>query len=155
MKKEQAIKEWQYGTQTPSEPCNDYAPDTLAPEQEDRETCTTCYHHRDNHTMKTDTQNIFDRLNTASLILRDNEQYNDDPDYNPEGLAADACDDAAALIKHLAAALREVKKWTLDDEQAIVEHGESATIDGCLFLDAETLNNRIHGIRKALDMVGL
>ena len=88
--------------------------------------------------MKTDTQNIFERLNAAAVMLRE---------------AADACDDAAKLIKHLAAVLQEVKEWTLDDEHTIVEHGESATIDGCLFLDAETLNNRIHGIRKALERV--
>jgi hypothetical protein len=137
MKKEQAIKEWQYGTQTPSKPCNDYAPDTLAPEPEDRETCTTCYHHKDNHTMKTDTQNIFDRLKTASSILRDNEQYNDDPDYNPEGLAADACDDAASLIKHLAAALSRAESsltWFVEDK------GES---------DTEALTE----VREALEMV--
>ena len=103
--------------------------------------------------MKTDTQNIFDRLTAAAVMLREHEQYNDDPECNGEGLAADACDDAAALIRHLAAALQEVKEWTLDDEHTIVEHGEDATIDGCLFLNAQTLNERIHGIRKALERV--
>ena len=100
--------------------------------------------------MKTDTQNIFDRLTAAAVMLREHEQYNDDPDCNGEVLAADACDDAAALIKHLAAVLEEAKRWTLDDEQTIIDHGEAATIDGCLFLDAETLNERFQTIREAL-----
>jgi hypothetical protein len=102
--------------------------------------------------MKKDTQNIIERLNAASLMLRDNEQYNDDPDYNPEGLAADACDDAAVLIKHLTAALEEAKEWTMDDEQSIVDHGEPATIDGCLFLNADALNERLQTINRALNL---
>jgi hypothetical protein len=103
--------------------------------------------------MKTDTQNIFDRLTAAAVMLREHEQYNDDPECNGEGLAADACDDAAALIKHLVATLEEAKEWTLDDEQAIVEHGEASTIDGCWFLDAQTLNERFQTIREALKRV--
>lgn len=103
--------------------------------------------------MKTENQNIFDRLDAAAIMLREHEQYNDDPECNGEGLAADACDDAAAMIKYLAAALEEIKEWTLDDEQTIVEHGEAATIDGCLFLDAETLNQRFHLVREALQRV--
>ena len=82
-------------------------------------------------------KNIIERLNAASLILRDNEQYNDDPDYNPEGLAADACDDAASLIKHLAAALSRAESsltWFVEDK------GES---------DTEALTE----VREALEMV--
>jgi len=103
--------------------------------------------------MKTDTQNIFDRLTAAAVMLREHEQYNDDPDCNGEGLAADACDDAAALIKHLAAVLEEVKRWTLDDEQTIIDHGEPATIDGNMFLCAEVCNERFQTIREALERV--
>jgi hypothetical protein len=42
-----------------------------------------------------------EKLIEASLILRDNEQYNDDPSYNPEGEAADACDDAIKLMDNI------------------------------------------------------
>jgi len=150
MNKEQAIKEWQYGTQTPTQPCNDYAPDTLAPEPPDQEICTTCYHHKKDHM---NTPEIIDRLNTAALTLRDYEQYNDDPEMNAEGDAADTCDDAAALIKHLVAALQEVKQWTLDDEQTIIDHGEPATIDGNMFICAEVCNERFQTIREALEKV--
>ena len=100
--------------------------------------------------MKTDTQNIFERLNAAAVMLREHEQYNDDPECNGEVLAADACDDAAELIKHLSAALQEVKEWTLDDEQAILDHGNATTEDGNLFLCAETCNERFGTIREAL-----
>lgn len=103
--------------------------------------------------MKTETQTIVDRLTAAAVMLREHEQYNDDPDCNGEGLAADACDDAAALIKHLAAVLEEAKEWTLEDGQTINDHGEPSTIDGKLFLDAETLNERFHTIREALQRV--
>lgn len=103
--------------------------------------------------MKTDTQNIFDRLTAAAVMLREHEQYNGDPDCNGEGLAADACDDASALIKHLAAVLEEVKDWTLDDEQTINDHGEPSTIDGNMFLCAEVCGERFHIIREALQMV--
>jgi hypothetical protein len=103
--------------------------------------------------MKPETQNIFDRLTASAIILRQHEQYNDDPECNGEGLAADACDDAAALIKHLADVLQEIKEWTMDDEQTIVDHGAIVTIDGCLFLDAETLNERFQTIREALERV--
>jgi hypothetical protein len=53
------------------------------------------------------TPDIITRLTFAAAMLREYEQYNDDPDCNGEGLAADACDDAAALIKRLVAALQE------------------------------------------------
>jgi hypothetical protein len=69
--------------------------------------------------MKTDTQNIFERLTAAAVMLREHEQYNDDPDCNGEGLAADACDDAAALIKHLAAVLSRAESaltWFIEDK---------------------------------------
>ena len=99
------------------------------------------------------TPEIITRLTAAAVMLREHEQYNDDPECNGEVLAADACDDAAALIKHLVATLEEVKWWTLEDEQSIVEHGEAATIDGCLFLDAQTLNERFHTIREAIQRV--
>jgi hypothetical protein len=55
------------------------------------------------------TPDIITRLTAAAAMLREYEQYNDDPDCNGEGLAADACDDAAALIKRLVAALQEAK----------------------------------------------
>ena len=29
--------------------CDDFAPDTLAPDIEDREVCTTCYWHKEEH----------------------------------------------------------------------------------------------------------
>jgi len=96
-------------------------------------------------------KNIFDRLTAAAVMLREHEQYNDDPECNGEVLAADACDDAAALIKHLAAVLKKVKDWTLEDERTIIEHGEPATIDGELFLDAETMNERFHIVRNVLE----
>jgi hypothetical protein len=115
MNKEQALKEWQYGTQTPTQPCNDYAPDTLAPEPADRETCTTCYHHKNDH-MKT--PDIITRLNAAACMLREHEQYNDDPDCNGEGLAADACDDAAALIKGLVKTI----EYAIGDLNELFEH---------------------------------
>ena len=69
--------------------------------------------------MKTDTQNIIERLTAAAVMLREHEQYNDDPDCNGEGLAADACDDAAALIKYLAAALSRAESsltWFIEDK---------------------------------------
>lgn len=62
------------------------------------------YHHKDNHTMKT--PEIITRLTAAAVMLREHEQYNDDPECNGEGLAADACDEAAALIKQLLEALQ-------------------------------------------------
>ena len=99
------------------------------------------------------TPNIITRLNAAASMLREHEQYNDDPDCNGEGLAADACDDAAALIKHLTAALEEAKQWTLDDEQTIIDHGEPATIDGNMFICAEVCNERFQTIREALEKV--
>jgi hypothetical protein len=86
-------------------------------------------------------------------MLNDYEQYNDDPDCNGETLAAETCDDAAALIKHLAAALQEVKEWTLDDEQAINDHGNATTEDGNLFICSEVLNERFHLVREALQRV--
>jgi hypothetical protein len=112
---------------------------------------------------------LIDRLETAAMNLSDHLQY-DDPceDENGNAIlsaeeeAAKACEDAIEMIRiqsrsieHLAAALQEVKKWTLEDEQTIVDHGEPATIDGCLFLDAETLNERFQTIRRELEMVGL
>jgi hypothetical protein len=51
----------------------------------------------------------------------------------------------------LLAALQEVKKWILDDEQTMHLHGESATIDGNLFLNLATLNERFHAIRDVID----
>jgi len=113
MNKEQAIKEWKYGTQTPTQPCNEYAPDTLAPETPDQETCTTCYHHKKDHM---NTPEIIDRLNTAALTLRDYEQYNDDPEMNAEGDAADTCDDAAALIGKLIQAIEDIKEISKCDQ---------------------------------------
>jgi hypothetical protein len=150
MNKEQAIKEWQYGTQTPPTSCNDYAPDTLAPEPADQENCTTCYHHQSDH-MKT--PNIITRLTTAAEMFREHEQYNDEPDCNGEALAADACNDAIALIKYLTLTLEEIKEWTLDDEQTIIDHGEPATIDGNMFICAEVCNERFHTIRTALSKI--
>jgi hypothetical protein len=49
--------------------------------------------------------NIITRLNAAAIMLREHEQYNDDPDCNGEGLAADACDDAIGIISELVNAL--------------------------------------------------
>jgi hypothetical protein len=70
--------------------------------------------------MKTDTQNIFDRLTAAAVIMREHSQYSDDEfEHNGEGLAADACDDAAALINHLAAALSRAESaltWFVEDK---------------------------------------
>ena len=100
--------------------------------------------------MNTNTdQNIIQRLKAAAAILEEHCQYDED-EGSGEDLARLTCHDAAALIKHLAATLEEIKRWTLDDEQTIHEHGEAATIDGCLFLDAETLNERFQTIREAL-----
>jgi len=89
MNKEQARKEWQYGTQTPCEPCNNYAPD------------------------------IITRLTAAASIMREHAQYSDDEfSHNGEGLAAETCDDAAELIKHLAAVLSRAESaltWFIED----------------------------------------
>jgi len=149
MNKEQAIKEWQYGIQT--QPCNDYAPDTLAPETPDQEICTTCYHHKKDHMKMPD---IITRLNVAANIMREYAQYSDDEfEHNGEGDAAVDCDDAAALIKYLVATLEEVKQWTLDDETIIHENGNATTIDGKLFLDLDTLNERFQTVRDALERV--
>jgi hypothetical protein len=99
------------------------------------------------------TPDIITRLTAAAVMLREYEQYNDDPDCNGEELAADACDDAAALIKYLASALQEAKEWTLDDEQTIHDHGNATTEDGNLFICSEVLNERFHTIRTALEKV--
>jgi hypothetical protein len=99
------------------------------------------------------TPDIITRLNAAAVMLREHEQYNDDPDCNGEELAADACDDAAELIKHLVAALQEAKEWTLDDEQTIIDHGEPATVDGNMFICSEVCNDRFQTIREALEKV--
>ena len=97
---------------------------------------------------------IMTRLNAAASIMREHAQYSDDEfSHNGEGLAAETCDDAAALIKHLASVLEEVKRWTLDDEQTIIDHGEPATIDGNMFLCAEVCNERFQTIREALERV--
>ena len=96
------------------------------------------------------TPEIITRLDAAAVMLREHEQYNDDPECNGEGLAADACDDAAALIKYLVSVLEEAKEWTLDDEQTIHDHGNPTMDDGNLFLCAETCNERFHTIREAI-----
>lgn len=62
------------------------------------------YHQKDSHTMKT--PEIITRLTAAAVIMREHSQYNDDPECNGEGLAADSCDEAAALIKQLLEALQ-------------------------------------------------
>jgi len=37
----------------------------------------------------------------AAVMLREYEQYNDDPECNGEALAADACDDAIKLMDNI------------------------------------------------------
>jgi len=105
-------------TETPCKPCNDYAPDTLAPEPADREICTTCYHRKNDHIK---TQHIITRLNAAACMLNDYEQHNDCPEeVFGDRTAADACDDAAALIKEMLEALNIAKCYMegdADDEQ--------------------------------------
>lgn len=52
------------------------------------------------------TPEIITRLNAAASIMREHAQYSDDEfEHNGEGLAAVACDDAAAIILQLLAAL--------------------------------------------------
>ena len=149
MNKEQALKEWQYGTQTPTEPCNDYAPDTLATEPADREICTTCFHHKTDHM---NTPDIITRLTAAACMLNDYEQHNDCPEeVFGDRTAADACDDAAAIIKYLVATLEEIKEWTMDDESEVIQHGNPTLDDGDVFICSETLNERFHTIREAIN----
>jgi len=100
------------------------------------------------------TPDIITRLNAAASIMREHAQYSDDEfSHNGEGLAAETCDDAAALIKHLAATLEEAKRWTLDDEQTIHDHGNPTMDNGNMFICAEVCNERFHTIRKALERV--
>lgn len=47
-------------------------------------------------------RDLIKRLEAASCILREHQQYADDPDMDGEGLAADACDDAIALLSGIA-----------------------------------------------------
>jgi len=91
-------------------------PVTLAPEPADRETCTTCYHHKNDH-MKT--PDIIIRLNAAACMLNDYEQHNDFPEeVFGDRTAADACDDAAALIERLTTAIQ----FAIGDLDELFEH---------------------------------
>jgi len=45
-------------------------------------------------------QNIIERLQDAANIMREHEQYNDE-ENNSEGLAAQTCEDAVALMKRM------------------------------------------------------
>lgn len=79
-------------------------------------------------------KNIIERLRDAANIMHEHAQYNDeDSDCNGEGLAAETCEDASALITDLLSALeamvsthrtfRDVPKdeqeWTSLDDDAM------------------------------------
>jgi hypothetical protein len=46
-------------------------------------------------------KNIIKRLKYASATLRDNEQYNDDPECNAEGESADSVDEVINMIENI------------------------------------------------------
>jgi hypothetical protein len=51
-------KQKQQTMNTPTQPCKDYAPDTLAVDPKDRLICTSCFHHREDHSTDTHTEEI-------------------------------------------------------------------------------------------------
>lgn len=52
-------------------------------------------------------KNIIERLQDAANIMHEHAQYNDEEsEHNGEGLAAEACEDAAKIISDLLSALK-------------------------------------------------
>jgi len=65
-------------------------------------------------------KNIIERLQDAANIMHEHAQYNDEEsEHNGEGLAAEACEDAAKIISDLLSALQRAEaslSWFINDE---------------------------------------
>ncbi len=68
-------------------------------------------------------KNIIERLQDAANIMHEHAQYNDE-EHNGEGLAAETCEDAVALMKRMIedikgvrALLRKTEKYLSPDEE--------------------------------------